>query len=237
MKTHPLAASLALVLAAILTWDTASQGAEPNTLTPNESAEGWKLLFDGKSTAGWRGFNKQSFPTRGWEVRDGWLCKIAGVTGGDIITLDQFTDFELRWEWTVAPKGNNGIKYFIIESRGGAIGHEYQMMDDPNDNGKHSTGSFYDVLPPIPDKPMKPAGEINHSKVLVRGNHVEHWLNGVQVIEYELGSPEVLKAVANSKFKTVEGFGTKIKGHILFTDHKDGAAFRNVKIRELKTGS
>lgn len=205
----------------------------PNTLTPAEQAAGWRLLFDGKTTAGWRGFKRATFPSRGWEVQDGWLVKIGGVRGGDIISEDSFGSFELQWEWKISPRGNNGVKYFITEKRGGAVGHEYQMMDDPGKSGKGSTASFYDVLPPRADKPMKRAGEINHSRIVVRGNQVEHWLNGEQVLQYELGSSEVLAAVAKSKFRNVEGFGTKIRGHILLTDHGSQCSFRNIMIRPL----
>ena len=209
------------------------RGAEQhNTLSAEEKSQGWRLLFDGQSTQGWRNFKKTSFPNKGWTVEDGWLKKTAGVTGGDIITAETFGDFELQWEWRLAAKANSGIKYFITEERSGAIGHEYQMIDEPAGKvNKHSTASFYDVLPPTIPPQLKPAGEVNQSRVLVQGNYVEHWLNGVRVLSYELGSAEVLAAVAQSKFKNVPNFGTKIQGHILLTDHKDEAWFRNVKIR------
>jgi len=207
-----------------------SLGAPANSLTDQEKKEGWKLLFDGATTSGWRAFGKESFPGQGWQVADGWLLKEDKVRGGDILTVDQFGDFELTWEWKITPGGNNGVKYFIIEKRG-AIGHEYQMMDDAGKTDKHSTGSFYDVLPTGGEKPMKPAGEINQSRILVRGTHVEHWLNGKMVLEYECGSPEVVRAVANSKFKNVEGFGLPHLAPILLTDHSDGCSFRNIKVR------
>ena len=207
---------------------------EPNQLTEAEKKAGWKLLFDGKTNKGWRSFKKQSFPAEGWLVEEGWLKKIANVRGGDIVSVDQFTDFELQWEWRLAPKANNGLKYFITEERDSAVGHEYQMWDDIGKPvNKSSTAGFYAVLPPKENKSVKPAGEINHSRVMVQGNHVEHWLNGEKVLEYELGSEEVMAGVAKSKFKNVKDFGTKIKGHILLTDHKDEAWFRNIKIREL----
>jgi hypothetical protein len=209
--------------------------AAPNQLTEAEKAAGWRLLFDGRSLAGWRSFKRPTITTtNGWVVEDGWLKKVARKRGGDIISVDQFTDFELQWEWRIPPKANNGLKYFITEERGGAVGHEYQMIDDALvKNPKGQTASFYDVLPPRAHRPLKFAPESNHSRILVRGNHVEHWLNGEQVLTYELGSPEVLAAVAKSKFKTVPGFGARIKGHILLTDHGDEASFRNLKIREL----
>jgi hypothetical protein len=228
-KRFALAALLAGQLASpVLAAETA-----PNTLTPEEKAAGWKLLFDGKTTTGWRGFKKAAFPTTGWVVADGWLTKVAGQTGGDVITLEKFNDFEFSWEWRIPAKANNGIKYMIIEERG-AIGHEYQMLDDSTPfPAKQKTATFYDVLPTTVKVTTKLAPETNVSRVLVKGNHVEHWFNGEKVLEYELGSPAVLEAVAKSKFKTVKDFGCKVKGHILLTDHHDEASFRNLKIREL----
>ena len=205
-----------------------------NELTPEEKKDGWKLLFDGKTTSGWRSFNKPTFPEKGWTVKDGELRLEAGSKAGDIVTEEKFSDFDLTWEWKIPPGANNGIKYFILEERGQALGHEYQMIDESDEkkmSPKHRTASFYEVLPPAEDKPLKPPGEWNTSRVFVQGNHVEHWLNGKKVLEYELGSDEVLKAVQNSKFKTVEGFGKKQNGHILLTYHNDPVSYRNIKIR------
>ena len=211
---------------------------EPNQLTAGEKAVGWKLLFDGTGTKGWRCYKKDSFPIQGWKVEHGLLHKIANESGGDIITEEKFDNFDLRWEWRLAEKGNNGLKYLVTEERASAPGHEYQMLDDAgHPDGKigpqRQTASFYDVLPPAADKPLNKPGEWNSSRVLIEGNHVEHWLNGAKVLEYELGSPAVLAAMQESKFKNAKGFGTKIKGHILLTDHKDECWFRNIKIREL----
>lgn len=211
-----------------------AESSPPNTLTAAEQAAGWKLLFDGRTSAGWRGFKKPAFPDKGWIVEDGVLKKVAGVRGGDLITTETFDDFELSWEWRIAAGGNNGVKYFITEARGSAIGHEYQMIDDTRvKDPKGSTASFYDVLPPKPGKRPPRIGAWNHSRIMVQGNHVEHWLNGDKVLEYELGSPEVLAAVAKSKFKDVKGFGAKLRGHLLLTDHNDEAWFRNLKLRGL----
>lgn len=223
-----LAASLVVCCACAL-------NAAPNELTSQEKADGWKLLFDGKTTAGWRSFKKETFPDKGWVVENGSLKKIAGVQGGDIMTTNTFEQFDLRWEWKIPAKANNGIKYFITEERGGPIGHEYQMIDDAIvKNPKQRTASFYDILPPNEQSALKPPGEWNQSRVLVQGDRVEHWLNGVKVLHYELGSEKVKTAVAASKFKDVKGFGERLKGHILLTDHKDEAVFRNLKIRELR---
>ncbi len=211
-----------------------------NQLTAAETKAGWRLLFDGTTTKGWRGFKKTDFPTDRWVVRDGALLHVATGTGdshggGDIVTVDTFSDFDLRFDWRVAPGGNSGVKYFVTEDREGPIAHEFQVLDDARHPdakvGPHrQTAAFYDVLPPAADKPLNPAGEWNHSGVLVRGAHVEHWLNGRKVLEYELGSPEVEAAIAKSKFKDVAGFGTKIRGRILLQDHGDEVAFRNIKI-------
>ena len=212
-----------------------------NQLTEEERAAGWKLLFDGKTTQGWRSFKKQSFPDQGWVVEDGWLhCLGKGGSkgGGDIITDAEFDDFELEWEWKIAPAGNNGVKYFVIETRDQALGHEYQMIDDEHARGvdqgnrKQLTASFYAVLAPT-NAPVKPAGEVNRSRILVKGDRVEHWLNGQKVLEYECGSEVVKAAVAASKFKNTAGFGNKVRGHILLTDHNDNCWFRNLKVREL----
>jgi hypothetical protein len=212
-----------------------------NTLTKAESEAGWRLLFDGKTTAGWRGFKKPAFPEKGWVVADGCLKKVATGTGdslggGDIVTNETFGDFDLRFEWRVAPGANSGVKYFVTEERSGPIAHEYQVLDDAGHPdakvGEHRQASaFYDVLAPSKAaKQLKPVGQFNESRVLVRGHHVEHWLNGKKVLEYELASPELKAAIAKSKFKDVAGFGTKIEGRILLQDHGDEVCYRNVKI-------
>lgn len=206
----------------------------PNHLDWSERRAGWKLLFDGRTTSGWHSFRKATFPSKGWSVENGVLHCLPNGKGGDIITESEFDDFDLRWQWMIPPKANNGIKYFITEERTEALGHEYQMIDDSTvKDQRQSTAAFYDVLPPAANKPLRPPGEWNESRVLVIGNHVEHWLNGTRVLTYELGSPEVLEAVGKSKFKYIKGFGTKIRGHILLTEHHDEASFRNIRIRPL----
>jgi hypothetical protein len=212
---------------------TSATSADCCTLTTAEREAGWRLLFDGVTTQGWRGFRQPAFPRRGWIVEDGILKKVGGVRGGDIVTTETFEDFELSWEWWIPPGANNGIKYFIVEERGQAIGHEYQMIDDSRiRDPKQQTASFYDVLAPIPDKAPPRIREWNHSLIRVRGDQVEHWLNDVKVLTYTLGSSEVLNAVAQSKFQDVPGFGTKLRGRILLTDHTDEAWFRRILIRE-----
>ena len=229
------AALLALAPALALAADA------PNTLTSAEKAAGWQLLFDGQSLTGWRPYKPAKPPGEigpGWKIEDGLLKKLAGARGGDIITDKQFDNFELIWEWRIPKGANNGVKYLVTELRPAAPGIEYQMLDDESERwskipAKEKTASFYQVLPPVADKGYKPAGEWNSSRILVQGNHVEHWLNGKKAIEYELGSETVKTAVANSKFKKFPDFGLKIKGHIMLTDHQDEAWFRNLKLREL----
>lgn len=205
--------------------------------TGSKDGPGWRPLFDGHSTAGWRAFGKTEFPAQGWVVEDGWLKHLAKGGGGDLITTEKFTDFEVAWEWRVAPGANSGLKYFIDEGRGAAIGHEYQLIDDalhPDAllGPKRQTASLYDALPPT-SHPLKPAGQINSSRVLVRGNHVEHWLNGVLVLAYEIGSPELAAAKAQSKFKNEAKWGTKFATPILLQDHGDEIWFRNLRVHPL----
>ncbi|MBN2506506.1 MAG: DUF1080 domain-containing protein [Verrucomicrobia bacterium] len=208
-------------------------GPPPNTLTPAEQAAGWRLLFDGQSPAHWRAFGKPGFPAQGWVVENGWLKKVAGIRGGDIITRETFTDFEFAWEWRFPARANNGVKYFVVEKRG-AVGHEYQMIDDSGRGpSKGGTASFYEVLPPKAHAPVRLAPHSNQARIRVRGNRVEHWLNGEKVLEYDCGSDPVMAGVARSKFKNVNGFGRKLTGHILLTDHGSECAFRNLKVRPL----
>lgn len=221
------------IVAAALTVLAADSVPVPNTLSATEQKDGWRLLFNGKTTEGWRGYRKQEFPKQGWVVEDGCLKKVARVSGGDIVTEAEFDDYEFSWDWKLPAKANNGIKYLVLESRPNAPGPEYQMIDDTIAPGRiHATASFYEVLPPGANAKPKPMGEWNSSRIVVRGNHVEHWLNGEQVLAYDLGSPEVRAGVAKSKFKDVPGFGEKCRGRIMLTDHHDEAWYRNLKIRE-----
>ncbi len=234
MKPFPFLGSFALAILAL-----APAFAAENALTAEERNAGWQLLFDGTSLDQWRGYRQASLPAAGWEVKDGLLRTVAGVKGGELITRQKFDDFEFSWEWRMSPAGNNGVKYFVTEDRPGAPGHEYQMIDDAGHpdgrlGGKRQTAAFYDVLAPAADKPLKPVGQWNASRIVVRGNQVEHWLNGTKVLGYELGSPEVQAGLAESKFKRFPDFGTKLTGHIMLTYHRDECSFRNLKVRALK---
>jgi len=208
---------------------------EINHLTSDEKKAGWHLLFDGKDlNKRWRNIGKDNVTGKGWAIHEGVLIKKQGVPAGNLITRRTWTDYEFAWEWKLGPKGNNGIKYMVLEKRG-AIGHEYQMIDDSAYKSPLGvTGTFYAVLP-RDVKPAQPVrlGDWNQSRIKVDGQKVEHWLNGQKILAYELGSERVLAGVAKSKFKRFEGFGRKVTGHILITDHKDECWFRNLKIRVL----
>jgi hypothetical protein len=202
---------------------------------PVSDATGWRSLFDGRTTAGWRGFRMASMPA-GWTVVDGALTRTG--EGGDIITTDQFTDFELELEWKVAPGGNSGIMYRVTEDaeRTYHTGPEMQVLDDAGhqDGGARLTaaGSAYGLYA-APAGVVKPAGEWNAVRIVMRGRHVEHWLNGVRAVEYELGSPDWEAKVKASKFTEWPGYGRSPRGHIALQDHGDLVAYRNLRIREL----
>ena len=242
MHPSPLRLALcSLTLLAALTLGTfAAPAVASAALTAEEHAAGWRLLFDGQSLTGWRLYGKPATTAigPGWKVDDGILKKVAGITSGDLITEQTFDNFELSWEWRIAKDANNGVKYLVTESRPAAPGHEYQMIDDASPKWaslppKSLTASFYEVLAPAADRPLNPPGQWNRSRIVVRGQVVEHWLNDRQVLTYELGSPAVKAGVAKSKFAKYADFGQKIRGHIMLTDHGDEAWFRAIKLREL----
>jgi hypothetical protein len=213
-----------------------------NTLTDAEKKAGWILLFDGQSLDGWRGYKTPDATDSRWKMEGGSLSLPADNgkdTHGerDIITKDTFEQFELAFDWKIAPGGNSGVKYFVLEDRDSAIGHEYQIIDDERHAdakiGPHrQTAAFYDVLPAT-DRPVKPAGEWNTTRIVVRGQTVEHWLNGKKVLQYELNSPALNAAIEKSKFKGMERFGKRQNGHILLQDHGNQVWFRSIKIRRL----
>jgi Domain of Unknown Function (DUF1080) len=220
-------------------------GQAPNTLSPAEQAAGWTLLFDGKTTTGWRGFHSDTFPESGWAIENGAIKTTGqGPSGGDIITLDEYDNFELQLEWKIGPAGNTGVKYLIsedlIKTGKSGLGFEMQVIDDDlnpdakaGKDGNRAAGGLYDLIAPAKTKVLHPVGEWNQAGVLVRGNHVEHFLNGGKVLEFEMGSPEFKARIAESKFKTNVGFGEVKKGHILLQAHGAEVWFRSIKIRRL----
>lgn len=232
-------ALVGLVLLIVLT-STASgvlEGSEPPAIS---QGAGWIALFDGKALDKWRGYKRPDTVDSRWSSANGLLCAAPNDgrdTHGarDIITKDTFDQFELTWEWRVAEGGNSGLKYFVLEDMDSAIGHEYQLIDDERHpdakvGPKRQTAALYDVLA-ASNRPLKPAGQFNQSRVVVTGRTVEHWLNGTKVLQYELESESLKQAIAQSKFKDVARFGTLLKGHILLQDHGDAVCFRNVMIK------
>lgn len=208
-----------------------------NTLTDDEKAAGWKLLFDGKTGEGWRKYKGEALP-EAWTVMDGVLVfqPGRGQRGGDIVTVDQFDNFELSIDWKISKRGNSGIMYRVTEGPDAPwfTGPEYQICDNKGHNdGKHaltSAASCYALYPPTRDV-TKPAGEWNSARIVMNGNHVEHWLNGEKVVEYEIGSEDWETRYKKSKFNSMPRFGKEPKGHICLQDHGGRAEFRNIKIR------
>ena len=224
----------------------ASESGPINVLTPEEQAAGWRLLFDGKSTAGWRGWKKPGFPEKGWHVEDGVLKhdkNDPGYRAGDIITDEEFDNFELSLDFRVTPRGNSGIKYLVdeIQTTKSAVAFEFQILDDDlhpdatkGKDGNRRCGGLYDLIAPPADKELHPVGQWNTARLVVDGNHIEHWLNGKKTVAYVRGSAELKALIAESKFKDQPGFGENSKGHILLQDHNDEIMFRNIKVRSLK---
>src|SRR5689334_11592254 len=216
--------SLSLIAPVALAKSTAPAAAAPaNTLTTKEKAAGWKLLFDGKSTKGWRAFKNGTFPADHWVAKDGTLECVGGKRVTDIVTEDQFDNFEFSWEWKITPAGNSGVKYLVDEEMSkkpsDGVGFEYQILDDDKHpdahhgkDGNRTAGSLYDLIPAAKDKKLNPVGEWNESRLVVDGNHVEHWLNGMKVVSYERGSADMKTRIAESKYKDIKGFGEVTKG-------------------------
>lgn len=244
-----------IALLAFLACNTEQQP-QPNALSASEEAAGWKLLFDGETFEGWRGVGRESIPEGHWIIEDASIRKVASgevptaadgqpLEGGDIMTVESYRDFELVLEWKVSPAGNSGIKYNVSEEMStaappthAALGFEYQILDDERhpdaQNGPTRMASaLYDLMPPGADKRLRPVGSYNEARVVFRGTHGEHWLNGAQVLEFELGSAAFDSALAVSKYHPIDGFAAKRRGHIVLQDHGDDVWFRNIKIREL----
>src|SRR5919106_3694598 len=192
------------------------QSAVQGRLTAQEQQEGWRLLFDGQTLSGWRGYRKQTMPA-GWAVVDGALTRTSQAD--DIITTEQFRNFDLQLEWQIAPGGNSGIFYGAVEGDGPIYHYapEYQILDDQvhrdGQSDLTSAGANY-ALHPAPRGVVKPVGEWNTARIVVHGNHVEHWLNGQKIVDYELGSPDWKQRVAKSKFNEWPDYGKAAQGHI-----------------------
>lgn len=238
---------LCLLLSAGAAEEAASQSsppdstAKPNTLTEAERAEGWTLLFDGQSTKGWHSYGKDT--VTGWTVEDGVLIALGeeGEAGGDLISNAQYESFELSLDWKLSPEGNSGFLFHVVEAPdtyGAAsdTGPEYQLIDDegypqPLERWQ-KTGSNY-AMHEAASVPTRPVGAWNHSRILVDGAHVEHWLNGEQVVSYELWTEDWRRRVQEGKWQDYPDYGKARQGHIALQDHNSKVWFRNVKIRPL----
>jgi hypothetical protein len=217
--------------------------AQQNMLTYREVQEGWKLLFDGKTTDGWRGFKMDKMPSD-WSVIDG--CLVAqgsggGETANDIITVEQYEDFDLYLEWAISPGGNSGIFFYVLEGdypTTYTTGPEYQLIDDAGFPEKleewQQTGTNYAMHNADKSKKkLMPVGEFNSSRIRVENGHVTHWLNGEIIVEYDLWTPEWNKLKQDGKWKDYPDYGTAKKGHIGLQDHGSMVKFRNIKLKVL----
>jgi hypothetical protein len=230
---------LAVIALAVAGCYTTVGGTHPdrmNSLSVNEQQAGWKLLFDGKTTNGWRNYKKQTVGP-GWTIVDGILTR-SGDDAGDLLTVDKYRNFDLALDWRIGEGGNSGILYRGTED------NEYIWQSAPEmqilDDARHSDGKLLETsagsdfgLYPAPRGVVHPAGEWNSSRIVVNGNHVEHWLNGQKLFEYELGSPDWQARVAKSKFSTMPNYGKASEGYIALQDHGDKVEFRNIRIKVL----
>lgn len=235
----PVIGFLAFLFIWLATSEAVLRQAPANTLAPDEIRQGWILLFDGTSTSGWRRNYQPNFPDKGWAVENGALV-VLGQQGGDIITIVEFSSFDFKFEFKLTEGANSGIKYFVVEKYdGSSIGLEYQILDDDRHpdakqgvGGNRQCASLYDLVPAT-GKVMRPIGEWNEGRIVVVGNHAEHWLNGKKVLEYERCSPAFQTLVQKSKFAGVKDFSCWPQGHILLQDHGDKVYYRTLKIRIL----
>lgn len=214
------------------------------------------LLFDGETFNGWRGLGREGIPEGHWIIQDNALKKVPRgdvpqqadgqpLEGGDLMTERAFENFELYFEWRISPAGNSGIKYNVSEGMSisyppahAALGFEYQILDDERHpdamlGNNRTAAALYDLVPPV-GKILKPVGGYNSGKIVFSGNHGEHWLNGVKVLEYDLGTLRMNHQLAASKYSNIPDFALKRKGHIVLQDHTDEVMFRNIKIREIE---
>lgn len=221
-----------------------------NQLTKNEADQGWKMLWDGKTTKGWRGGKLEGFPEKGWVIEEGVLTVLSSggeesAAGGDIVTTDKYGDFELMLDFKLTEGANSGIKYYVDtelnKGPGSSIGLEYQILDDErhpdaklgNHEGSRTVASLYDLIQADANKPINPIGEWNTAHIISKDNQVSHFLNGAKVLEYERKSDAYRKLVSESKYVKWPNFGELYKGQILLHDHGDHVSFKNIKIKPI----
>ncbi len=241
MKTYRIL--LAIILLPVLI-SASYTGSDPqNKLSKKEKKQGWQLLFDGQSLTGWKGYNADQVYSC-WSVVNGELvCKGEGgsETAGDIITAGQYDNFELQLEWCISKGGNSGIFYHVLEGKQYHAAYEtapeYQLIDDAGWPGKleewQQTGADYAMTPAAKDKKLKPAGEWNSSRIVYNKGHVEHWLNGKKIVEFQVGSPEWIQKRNDGKWKEYPDYAKSQTGHIGLQNHGSGVKFRNIKVRPL----
>lgn len=234
-----------IALLIIFTATTYSRGQENNKLSKKENKEGWILLFDGKTTKGWRGYNKSTFPAKGWDIVDGTLHCQAKGGGGDLIFEKKLSNFELSLSWKVSEAGNSGIFIFAKEVQGNPIYYsapEYQILDNERHpdakagkNGNRKSASLYDMIPASPQN-ARPAGEWNEARIIAINGAVEYWQNGVKVVQFQMGTENWKKLCADSKFKNWPDFvnNPAKDGYIGVQDHGNDVWFKNIKLKELK---
>jgi hypothetical protein len=235
--------------AAVINW-------MPNRLTEIEQRKGWRLLWDGETTSGWRGANSETFPEQGWVIEDGMLTVVESGGGesrfaGDIVTEEEFHNFEFELDFKITEGANSGIKYYVLEGlnpgSGSEIGPEFQILDDQRHpdaaqgvGGNRTVGSLYDLItagnlsePNRSSKRFKGVGAWNKARIVAKDGKVEHWLNNVKVVEYDRHSQIYRNLIRKSKYDVFENFGEAEWGHILLQDHGNRVSFRSIKVREL----
>lgn len=246
LVAHPRAWLALFLVCFSAPWASASP---LNMLTAEESAAGWRLLWDGKTTEGWRSAKAPDFPSKGWRMQDGVLTVLPAKGeesggGGDIVTVETFGAFELVLDFKLTPGANSGVKYYVDpglnRGKGSAIGLEFQLLDDDRHpdakrgrDGNRTVGSLYDLIPAAADKRPHPIGAWNTARIVSDGKKIEHWLNGRRVVSYDRSTPEFRELVAQSKYKVWPNFGQLPAGPILLQDHGNEVHFRNIKIRRL----
>lgn len=221
---------------------------QANILTKKEIKKGWVLLWDGKTFDGWRGIYKKDFPSNGWIIEDGLLICLGNempdsLKGGDIITDKKYENFEIKCEFKIKDKANSGIKYFVNESLEASPGHglglEFAILDNNNwpyekPDYNRTCGSLYDLVRAPDNARTRPIGEWNEARIIVDGNHIEHWLNGTKTVEIEKSSKEYYQLLAKSKYANIKNWGEFNEGNILLQDEGPRTAFRNIKLRVIK---
>ncbi|MVM31234.1 DUF1080 domain-containing protein [Spirosoma sp. HMF4905] len=228
-----LSVALIALLFIVNTWALAQQNTQ------------WTYLFDGKSVEPLRGYKMTSFPTDAWKIEDGALVAQTGVPNIDLVTKENYKNFELDLDWKVSVAGNSGVFYYVNEEAASEAGNgnspnwldnfEMQLLDDVNFNDKapiRSAGSLYDLIIPT-NKHLKPVGEYNQSRLIVNNNHVEHWLNGAKVVEYEIGSPALNELISKSKYRNNPKFAKSTDGLIMIQHHGQKVWLKNIKVRRL----